>query len=1104
MQKNKSNFAKIKIIVAIFAALSVLSVLFMEKVSIKYNLADYLGKDTQTKIALDIMENEFGATGNLQVMAKNVSSETAEQIKEKIENVPNVKSVSFDGNSNAYYKDGNALFLVMIDGDDYSDNAKQVMTDIQSALDSYNGLEYGGATAEKNDLRNAISGEMVLILVVALCLVVGILLITSESWIEPLILLAASGVAILINRGTNIFFGSISYITNSIAAILQLALSIGYSIVLLHTYRREKKSISDNSAAMRTAIKTVTKPISASALTTIAGLLALLFMSFRIGFDIGIVLMKGIVISAITSVTLLPALVLLPDGLMKKTHKNAFVPTGKGFCRIAARAGKVIVPIALVLVILCGVLQTGNGYLFTDTKAGNASISDVFGKNNSVIVIYKNSENNPENEKKFADLLENYRTKDGKSVLTNYAAYSNTVKELYTPEKAAEKMDLSVQDAGMLFAMYHLYLQPDNVKIKFSDFIAFAKNIAANDPDVKDFVDADTVKTVEILQLISEITKDELTADELYEKLTYGIPGNDISLFSVKQLYGLYFYDRIPKKTVDFKTILNFIATVSEDGSVGTMLDRTTAEQLKALSGGIAQFEAKMEMPMDQAPLKGWFYQNCGVLLSDSQLTQIYTGYYAAAGETPKDTIPFLPLMKFLVAGGQVTDTEAIATINQYDKLLNTVHGSYGYEEFLAVFSQIATALTGDAPHIIATVQSVQQIYIMYFYRSGTMPIGKMSGKAFAEFALDADKTNPVVHAQLSEENRDRLTDLLTVAKYCSDDKALNYEEAYKTLSVLQSEVKSVVAGSALEKDKISGVYIKYANQSGTLNTPIAACDLLNFVCENMDTNSLLENRLTTEKREKIDSAKADMTKAEDLFFGKEYSRMLLSVNLPNESNDTSEFVAYLSDEVKDVFGTDAYITGEIVSTYDLQQTFDHDNRFITIFTLISIFLIVMIIFRSLSLPVILVAVIQGAIFIAMSTQLLGNGIFFMSYIVTTCILMGATIDYGILMSSNYVSCRKDHDRREALEFAVAAAMPTIFTSGLILTVCGFVIHFVSSQNSISTVGLLIGIGTICSVVMITIVLPAILFVLDKFVLALSLGNRKGASSDNRQTHCHS
>ena len=130
---------------------------------------------------------------------------------------------------------------------------------------------------------------------------------------------------------------------------------------------------------------------------------------------------------------------------------------------------------------------------------------------------------------------------------------------------------------------------------------------------------------------------------------------------------------------------------------------------------------------------------------------------------------------------------------------------------------------------------------------------------------------------------------------------------------------------------------------------------------------------------------------------------MLLSVNLLNESEDTSEFVHYFSDEVKNVFGEDAYITGEIVLSYDLERTFAHDNLFITIFTLISNFIIVMIIFKSLSIPIIPVAIIQVAIFVAMSTQLFGNGIFLMSYIVYMCILMGAAIDYG---------CRVAHKHR--------------------------------------------------------------------------------------------
>lgn len=777
------------------------------------------------------------------------------------------------------------------------------------------GIEYGGTAVEKKDLQDAITGEMVYILAISLCLVVAILLITSESWLEPFILLAASGVAVLLNRGTNVMFGEISYITNSIAAILQLALSIDYSIVLLHAYRRQKETTTDTGAAMKAAILSVIKPVSASALTTIAGLLAFLFMSFRIGFDIGIVLMKGIVISAITSLTLLPALVLLLDTPIRKAKKKAFVPKGKAFCKTAYKAGKFIVPVALALVVLCGVLQTGNRYIFTDTKVGNQAIVDTFGKSNAVVAVYKNTDDTYANEQQLAQTLKAHTTADGTPVLASYTAYSNTVREPYDAQKAVQKLELSAADTELLFTMYNLYQDPTAVQLSFAEFVDLGNEFVSTDADAKEFVDADTTKTLQTLQVIAGVMSGSQTADQLFTKLTTGVmQGTDVQKFSI------------------------------------------------------------------------------------------------------------------------------------------------------------------------------QQLYILYFYGTGAMPVGSINGRVLAQYALTTDTTNAVVHANLTDENRNKLADMLTVDRHYTDAAPLTYPQAYEKLTALQKEIKSDMASSQLDEDKISGVYIKSVVRSGQpLTAEMRACELLNFVSGNMDTNTLLKEKMSEENRQKVADAQSDIAKAEDLFNGERYSRMLLSVNLPNESEETTAFVDYLIQEVKTAFGDDAYITGEIVSTYDLEQSFSHDNLFITVFTLISIFVIVLVIFRSLSLPIILVAVIQGAIFIAMSTQLLGDGIFFMSYIVTSCILMGATIDYGILMSSNYVAYRQTNDRATAMRLSVEAAMPTVFSSGLILTVCGFVIHFISSQNSISTVGLLIGIGTICSVVMITVVLPSVLYLLDAFVLKLSI-----------------
>lgn len=1102
MRNERSAATKTKslLVILLFAAAAVASVMTAGKISINYNLADYLGKDTQTRVALDIMEDEFGLTGNLQVMVKGISADTADDLCDRIGKLPNVLTVNFDRWDEACWRDGSALFGVVVDGDDYSENAAQVTTNVRELLAGYE-AEYGGTVIEKQSLRDSITSEMVYILALALGLVVVILLLTSASWLEPLILLAASGVAVLLNRGTNFFFGEISYITNSISAILQLALSIDYSIVLLHAYRKEKERTPDSGRAMKKAIRSVVSPVSASALTTIAGLLALLFMSFRIGFDIGIVLMKGIVISALTSLSLLPALVLLFDGAMTRTAKPAFAPKGRGFRRLAVRFGAYIVPGAMVLILTCGIIQTANSYLFSDTKAGNPVITDAFGNHNSVAVIYPNSADGYANEERLAAALRDYRTAGGAGVLSGYTAYSNTVRETYDVTKAVQKLGIGEADARMLFTMYNLYRAPDSLQLSFADFMAFANTLAATDADAMEFVDADTLKTLQTVQAASDILAGEWTAAELQERLTTGaMEGNDIDLFSVRQLYGLYFYDRIAAPTVDFRTMLQFLLAASEDSTTAAMFAPETVQQLRALADGIAQFEDRMQTLMTQAMLQGYVYQNTGTMLSEAELAQLWGAYFLTTGETPAETIPLLPLLTFMVGNGFLTDSATVQTVQDYAALDGAIRASYPYEAFLPALAQIAAGLTGVTPQLSASAAAIRQMYILWFIRTGAMPDGAIVGREFVAFALLQDSIDPVIHAALTDANCDRLADLQMLDGCLSDTTARSYTECAEVLTGLQGAMRSDLAQTEMDADKVSGVYIKYAVQHGLgLTDGMMAFQLLDFVDANMDTNRLLREKMTAENRAKVIDAKADIAKAEDLFCGDRYGRMLVTVDLPNESEDTTAFVGWLSDEAKAIFGGGACITGEIVSTYDLEQSFGHDNRFITVFTLISIFVIVMVVFRSLSLPIILVMVIQGAIFIAMSTQVGGSGVFFMSYIVSTCILMGATIDYGILMSSTYVAERALYEPKHALRLAVETAMPTVFTSGMILTVCGFVIHFVSSQNSISTVGLLIGIGTICSVVMITVVLPAILCLWDPFVVRFS-ARRKPEESADEQT----
>ena len=1090
-----SHFTKIKkyLVIAFFIVAAVLSLRLMDKVAINYNISDYLDENTETKIALGIIADEFGTTGDIQVMIEDISIEAAKNVKATIQGIENVLTVNFNEYDEGYYRDGNALFAVIVDGNEYSDVARGVVEDIREALDGAytDKIHYGGTVIEKITLREAIEGEIPFVLAISLCLVVVIMLLTSKSWLEPIVLLLASGVAVLINLGTNAIFGQISYITNAVAAILQLALSIDYSIVLLHSYRKIREYEPDKNKAMASAVKEVLKPVSASALTTIAGLLALLFMSMRIGFDIGIVLMKGIVVSAVVSLTLLPALLLF-DAPLNKTQKRELVLSGKCFCQLAFKAGRVVVPIALALIITCGALQFGNTYSFTDSKNVNSLIADTFGRSNTIVVIYPNSEQNHENETELAKMLSTYQTTDGKHVLKNHTAYSNTVRELYNVELAARKLNLPKEDVELLFVMYHLYGNTASVKMTPLEFIEYVAQLIKEDKDVQGYFSEELAKTIRVLLVTREMMEGVHTAEQFHTLATTGVmEGTDLSLFAIRQMYGMYHYPTLTNTKVDLLTMLDFTVAASADPRLSGMIDEQTVANMSQLSQGIKQFVAQMDSPMTQDQFRGYMYQNYGIMIDAATAAQTFGGYYQLQGQQAQQTIPFLNLMSFLAAQNQIPDPAAVATLDAYRTLYAKIHASYTYQEFLPELAGIAAMLTGSVPGIGSNNPAMQQLYILYFYEQNAIPDTAVSGKTFVEFVKSAMATNPIVSAQISESGRAKLSDVGIAYAFLCDTGVYDFNEMTAKMVEMQSNVQSISGTDALSNDKISGVYIKYAMAKEIgLTDPIEAVELLDFVATSMNTQELLKAKMTDENRAKVESAQNDIARATDLFVGENYSRMLLSINLESESEQSALFVSYLLDAVRDTFGEDAHIAGEMVSSYDLKDTFDADNTFIAIFTIISIFIIVMIIFRSLSLPVILVAVIQGAIWIAMSTSLLTGPMFFMSYIVATCILMGATIDYGILMSTHYLHNREHLDKKEALYRAVEAAMPTVFTSGLILTICGLIIGFISSQSAISTVGILLGKGTLVSILMITLVLPSVLYLLDGFILKLSIKKR--------------
>lgn len=372
-------------ILAVFGVLAVLSLIIMQTVSVNYDLAEYLPEESMTKRAITVMNQEFGYPGMADVMVEDVSIPQALQIKGQLEGIDGVKSVTWlddvadvtmpenmmDASMvKTFYQDKAALFKVQFSENDYSLKTGTALTDIRKVLGEK--AIISGTAEDSRNMREVMSREIFMIILIVFPLCVLILMFASTSWIEPFIYLAVIGISIAINMGTNIFFGQISFITRALAAVLQLAVSMDYSLFLFHRYNEERDAGHDVMEALKKAVRSSLSSISASALTTIAGFMALLFMSYRIGTDLGLVLAKGIIFSFLCVILLMPIFIYILNKWIDKTRHKPFVPSFIKFGKLVVKLrGAILVGIVLIC-IPAFLAQTHNNYLYGEASGSSS------------------------------------------------------------------------------------------------------------------------------------------------------------------------------------------------------------------------------------------------------------------------------------------------------------------------------------------------------------------------------------------------------------------------------------------------------------------------------------------------------------------------------------------------------------------------------------------------------------------------------------------------------------------------------------------------------------------------------------------------------------
>ena len=374
----------------------------INKVQINNDITSYLPAQTETRRGLTIMDQEFVTLGSANVMVSNVTYQTALDLSHKLENIDGVSEVTFD-HTEEHYKNASALFTISFDGEETDPATVDAMNEVLSALDGY---DVYASTQIGRDVSVSLQKEMTVILAIAAVVIVVVLLFTSKSYMEVPVYLIVFVAAAVLNMGTNFIFGTISFITNSIAVVLQLALAIDYAIIFCHRYMEERDNGLDPREADIAALSKAIVEISSSSLTTISGLVALMLMQLRIGFDMGIVLSKGIVCSMLCVFLLMPGLLMLFSKPIDRTRHRNLVPKINFWGKAIVRLRCVLPPIFLVVVVAGAVLSSQCDYVFdaNDTDFDNKpawriadeKVADTFGKKNTIAVLVPRGDYNKE------------------------------------------------------------------------------------------------------------------------------------------------------------------------------------------------------------------------------------------------------------------------------------------------------------------------------------------------------------------------------------------------------------------------------------------------------------------------------------------------------------------------------------------------------------------------------------------------------------------------------------------------------------------------------------------------------------------------------------
>ncbi len=449
---------KRNLIFLIYLIAAVFCIFSMGWVKTENDITKYLPETTETRQGIVAMNENFASFATARVMVSNITPDTAYALSDKLAQIDGIAMVTFD-ETEAHYKNASALFDITFEKGGSDPLTLDAMDAIRDALQGYDTSINSDVGMDMNQM---LLEEMTVILIVAVIIIFIVLILTSRSYAEVPVLLITFGAAALLNMGTNFIFGTISFISNSIAVVLQLALAIDYAIILCHRFIDEHESKNARDAAI-SALRKAIPEIFASSLTTVSGLLALAFMQFSLGYDMAVVLIKSILLSLLSVFTLMPGLLVLFCPLMDRTRHKKLLPNVSFLGKFAVKTRRIIPPVFLLMIIGGFILSSFCPfcYNFTDLKTAKMTesqhayfkIKDTFGTSNMVALVVPSGDYQGE-AAILSELTDRPEVKSTMGLAGIEALDGYKLTDALTPRQLSELLDMDYEVIQVLYAAY--------------------------------------------------------------------------------------------------------------------------------------------------------------------------------------------------------------------------------------------------------------------------------------------------------------------------------------------------------------------------------------------------------------------------------------------------------------------------------------------------------------------------------------------------------------------------------------------------------------------------------------------------------------------------